>query len=395
MTDDDPRTYTPRAPGRLFTIGWTAAVVLLVMVTAALVLARELRVRRDADRLEQDLAQGRRVLVTRPNALPPTRALTVPATIRGYVETPLFAKIPGYLRTINVDKGDLVTEGQVLAVLESPEIDQQVADARANYDLQQLTNKRNQELFRQGIVARQMADEAEGAMLRAKATFEQMQATQSYETIRAPYAGIVIARNVDPGALIPQVTTATNSAGTPILLLATISPVRVYAEVPQSSTPFIQPGDPAVITVTEYPGREFKGEVARRANALQPTTRTMLVEVDVPNEDAEHRLYGGMYAQVAFTVAMRGGVPQVPADALIFRDGKVYVPVVHDNRLTLSEVVLGYDDGRLVEVTSGVGADDLIALNVGQAVHDGELVQPIPAEQEKATQTAGSPTDKH
>jgi RND family efflux transporter MFP subunit len=381
--DENPRTYTPRTPGRLFTVGWTITVVLLVVVTAALVLARELRVRRDADRLEQDLAQGRRVLVTRPNALPPTRALTVPATIRGFVETPIFAKIPGYLRSIAVDKGDVVTEGQVMAVLESPEVDQQVADARANYELQQVTNNRNQELFRQGIVARQLADEARGAMLRAKAALEQMQATQAYETIRAPYTGIVVARNVDPGALIPQVTT-TNSSGTPIVLLATISPVRVYADVPQSSTPFIQPGDPAVITVNEYPGREFKGTVARRADALQPTTRTMLVEVDVPNEDAEHRLYGGMYAQIAFTVALRGGVPQVPADALVFRSGKIYVPVVHDNRLTLAEVVLGYDDGRLVEVTSGVGPDDLIALNVGQAVHDGEVVQAIPAEQASA-----------
>lgn len=381
--DEDPRTYTPRTPGRLFTVGWTLTVVLLVVVTAALVLARELRVRRDTDRLEQDLAQGRRVLVTRPNALPPTRALTVPATIRGFIETPIFAKIPGYLRSIAVDKGDVVTEGQVMAVLESPEIDQQVADARANYELQQVTNNRNQELFHQGIVARQMADEARGAMLRAKAALEQMQATQAYETIRAPYTGIIVARNVDPGALIPQVTT-TNSSGTPIVLLATISPVRVYADVPQSSTPFIQPGDPAVITVNEYPGREFKGTVARRADALQPATRTMLVEVDVPNEDAEHRLYGGMYAQLAFTVALRGGVPQVPADALVFRSGKVYVPVVHDNRLTLAEVVLGYDDGRLVEVTSGVGPDDLIALNVGQAVHDGEVVQAIPAEQASA-----------
>jgi multidrug efflux pump subunit AcrA (membrane-fusion protein) len=143
-------------------------------------------------------------------------------------------------------------------------------------------------------------------------------------------------------------------------------------------TPYIQIGDPAVITVTEYAGCEFTGTVTRRTEALQPATRTMLIEVDVPNEDAA--LYPGMYAQVAFTVALRGGAPQVPADALIFRGGKVYVPVVHDNRLTLSEVALGYDDGRLVEVTAGVGPDDLIALNVGQAVRDGEVVQPIPAD---------------
>src|SRR5207247_7074920 len=111
-------------------------------------------------------------------------------------------------------------------------------DALANYEQQTITNERNQELFRQGIVARQMADEARSAMLRAKAALEQLQATQGYKTIRAPFAGIVIARTVDPGALIPQVTTT--SGGTPMLTLATVSPVRIYADVPQSVTPYIQ-----------------------------------------------------------------------------------------------------------------------------------------------------------
>ncbi len=380
--DEDARTYEPPPPGRLFTIGWTLTVVLLVVVTAALVLARELRVRRDVDHLDQELARGRRVLVTHPNALPPTRTLQVPATVRGFVETPLYAKIAGYLRSIAVDKGDRVTEGQVLAVLESPEVDQQVADARANYELQSVTNARNQDLFRQGIVARQAADEARSAMLRAKASLEELQATQAYETIRAPFTGIVTARNVDPGSLIPQVTTT--AGGTPMLVLATLSPVRVYADVPQSATPHLRIGDPAVITVAEYAGREFKGTVTRRTDALQTTTRTMLVEVDVPNDD--EALLPGMYAQVAFTVALRGGgAPQVPADALVFRNGKVYVPIVRDNHLRLSEVALGYDDGRLVEVTAGVAPDDLIALNVGQAVRDGEVVQAMPAEQASGT----------
>jgi RND family efflux transporter MFP subunit len=373
---DDPRTYTPRQPGKLFTLGWIAAVVIAVAVTTALVRARDVRVLREAGQLEEGLAQGRRVLVTRVQHAPPSRSLEIPATIHGFVETPIYAKIAGYLKAIKVDKGDRVTAGQVLAVLESPEIDQQVANARANFELQQLTNQRNQELVGKALIAQQVADESRGAMLQAKATLEQIMAQQRYEVIRAPFTGIVTARNVDPGALIPQVTTP--SGGSPIVTMATLSPVRVYADAPQSAAVHIQNGDPASISVTEYPGREFTGSVTRHSDAIQPATRTMLVEVDVPNDDGA--LYPGMYATVKFSVALAAGPPRVPDDALIFRTGKVYVPVVRENRLDLAEVALGYDDGRMVEITSGVNPDDLVAINVGQAVHNGELVQPVPAE---------------
>ncbi len=375
MMHEDPRHYVPRKPGKLFTAGWIAAILAAVAVTAALVRARDLRVQRQTQELEEQAAQGRRVLVTHPRQAPPTRALEIPATIHGYVETPVYAKIPGYLKTIGVDKGDRVREGQVLATLESPEVDQQVANARANYNLQVLTNQRNQELVGKALIAQQAADESYSAMLQAKATLEQLQAMQGYEVIRAPFSGIVVARNVDPGALIPQATAA---GATPFLTLATLSPVRVYANVPQSAAPHIQNGDPAIITVTEYPGREFKGSVTRHPDALQPATRTMLVEVDVPNEDLA--LFPGMYASVAFQVAVPAGPPQVPDDALIFRSGKVYVPLVRANRLHLAEVNLGYDDGRTVEITAGLAAEDLVAINVGQSVHDGDPVQPIEAQ---------------
>ena len=373
---DDPRNYVPRTPGKLFTIGWVGAVVIAVCIAAALVWARNVTVRREAEVLDQEAAQGQRVLVVRVRHALPSRSLEIPATVHGFVETPIYAKIAGYLKMIKVDKGDRVTAGQVLAVLESPEVDQQVANARANYQLQAITNERNQELVREALIAQQVADESRAAMLQAKATLEQLEATQAYKVIRAPFAGIVTARFVDPGALIPQVTTP--SAGSPIVAMATLSPVRVYANVPQSVAPLIQNGDPASISVTEYPGRAFTGSVTRHSDALQPGTRTMLVEVDVANED--FALHPGMYASARFTVTQPAGPAQVPDDALIFRGGKVYVPVVHENRLALSEVVLGYDDGRMVEVTAGVGPDDLVAINVGQAVHDGQVVQPISAE---------------
>ena len=373
---DDPRNFVPRKPGKLFTLGWIAAVLGAFIVTAALVRARNLRIRRQTEQLEQEAAQGPRVLVAPVRYAPPSRSVEIPATIHGFVETPIYAKIAGYLKTIEVDKGDRVNEGQVLAVLESPEIDQQVANARANYNLQVLTNQRNQELVRKALIAQQVADESRAAMLQAKATLDQLVALQSYEVIRAAFSGIVTARYVDPGALIPQMTAS--SGGNPIITLATLSPVRVYAEVPQNVAPLIRNGDPAVITVREYPEREFKGSVTRHPDALRVATRTMLVEVDVPNDDAA--LLPGMYAKATFSMAAPAGPPQVPDDALVFRGGKVYVPVVRDSHVHLAEVTLGYDDGRTVEITAGLKPDDQVAINVGQAVRDGEAVQPIQAE---------------
>ena len=371
---DDPRHFRPRTPGRLFVAGWVGAVLVAVVVTAALVRARDVRLQRQSAELQDQFAQGRRVLVTHVRQGRPLRTVDLPATIHGFIETPVYAKIAGYLKTIDVDKGDSVTTGQVLAVLESPEIDQQVTNARANYHLQVLTNQRNQELVKEALIAQQVADESRAAMLQAKATLDQLEATQRYEAIRAPFDGIVTARSVDPGALIPQATTPSN--GTPLVTLATLSPVRVYADVPQSAAPFIQNGDPATVRVTEYPGREFNGSVTRHSDALQSATRTMLVEVDVLNEDRS--LLPGMYASVTFKVAAPSGSPLVPDDALVFLGDKVYVPVVRQDQLHLAAVTLGYDDGRNVEVTAGLSPDDLVAVNLGQSVHEGETVQPVP-----------------
>jgi len=213
----------------------------------------------------------------------------------------------------------------------------QVASARATYDIQALTNRRNQDLVKQALIAQQLADESRAAMLQAKASLDQLAALQRYTVIRAPFAGMVTARYADPGALIPQATTPANS--TPILTLATLSPVRVYADVPQSAAPRVKNGDPVTITVTEYPGRAFAGSVTRHPDALRTATRTMLVEVDVSNDDLA--LLPGMYAKMTFNVAVPAGPPLVPDDALVFQDGKVYVPLVRDNRLHLAQVTLG------------------------------------------------------
>jgi len=314
------------------------------------------------------------VLVTEVRPSPRNRSLDLPGEIHGYVETPVYAKIPGYLKSIRVDKGDRVKQGEVIATLTSPETERQVANALAGYQLALITDRRNQELLREGVIAKQAADDSRSAMLQAKASYEQLVATLAYTVITAPFSGVVTARYVDPGKLIAQSTGGT-ATETPIIAMATLSPVRVYSNVPQSVAPFIKDGDPAIVTVTDYPQRLFEGAITRHPSALDQATRTMLVEIDLPNLDLA--LYPGMYARVQFQVAIVADVPVVPDDALIFRNGKPFVPVVHGNRLHLAPVELGYDDGINVQIRHGVAIGDLVAVNVGQSAREGETVQPV------------------
>jgi RND family efflux transporter MFP subunit len=376
--EDDPKSYTPKKPGRLFFVGWVVAIVVLFGLTMTLRANTNSRINRQRGELDHQIAIGPRVLVAPVTHSPRSRTIEIPATIHGYIETPVYAKIAGYLKTIRVDKGDRVAAGQVIAILDTPELDQQVANARAGYGMALLTDQRNNVLRRDGAVAPQVADESHAAMKEAKATLDQLAAMQAYKVIHAPFAGIITARYVDQGALIPQVTSP-SAASTPIVAMATLTPLRVYASAPQSVAPFIRNGDAATITVTEYPKRTFKGVVARHPEALTSDTRTMLVEIDLSNED--RALYPGMYAKLVLDVATPAGVPMVPDDALVFRDGKPYVPVVRGGHLRLAAVTLGYDNGVNVEITEGVSDQDMVALNVGQAASDGEPVQPVTAQQ--------------
>jgi membrane fusion protein (multidrug efflux system) len=376
--EEDPKSYQPKPPGGFFFAGWVILVVVALGLTAGLVLARSIRLSHQTQDLRERFALGPRVLIEPVIHSPRSRLVEVPGSIRGYVETPVYAKIAGYLKSISVDKGDRVRKGQLIAMLDSPELDHQTANARASYELAKVTDKRNRALLLSGVIARQQADDSHAQMTEAKANLDQLRALQAYKEIRAPFDGVVTARYVDPGALIPQSTTPAGGA-TPIVALATLTLLRIYADMPESAAPFIHNGDPAEVTLTEYPGRVFKGSVTRHPEALTSATRTMLVEVDLPNND--RALYPGMYTKIDFHVSTPRGVPMVPDDALVFRDGRPYVPVVRDNRLKLAEVTLGYDDGINVEITRGVSDQDVVAINVGQSARDGEPVRPMTASQ--------------
>lgn len=367
----------PRSRSIGFHFGWLLAVAIVIVAVAVLVLARDSRIKQQTAELQAQADQGERVLVRKVSESATSSALELPATIHGYSEAPLYAKVPGYLKNILVDKGDHVRKGQVLAVLESPELEQQVANARASYELAAITDKRNQQLVKEGVIAQQTADESHNTMLAAKASLDQALATEAYKTITAPFSGIITARNFDPGALIPQATASSNS--TSVLTMATVSPVRVYADVPQTLAPFLHDRDPVTITVSNYPNRTFKGSITRHPSALADASRTMLIEADLENRD--QALFPGMYATMAIHAAIPHRAVTVPDDALVYQNGKPLVPVVRGDHLKLIPVTLGQDDGVTVQVEGDVSSDDVVAINVGQSARDGEKVQAIPAQQ--------------
>ncbi|HWJ40834.1 MAG TPA: efflux RND transporter periplasmic adaptor subunit [Candidatus Limnocylindrales bacterium] len=375
-----------RKPGRLLMIALFAAVFVAFTVSGGFVLARQQLIQRQTTQLSQSAALGPHVLVTQISGGAASRSIELPATIHGYIETPVYAKVPGYMKTINVDKGDHVKAGQVIAIIESPETDKLVADAKSFYWIQNVTDIRNQELVAQQVVPQQTADQTHSAMLQAKAAYQQELAIQGYEVVRAPFDGIVTARFVDPGTLIPAATAPvsatpnavfqpTNNTSSPIVSLASQTPLRIYAFVPQTFSSLIKDGDPATVTVIDYPGRNFTGTVTRHPEALDQTTRTMQVEVDLPNQDRS--LFPGMYANMKMTARVTSSNLSVPDDALVFRNDKIYLPVVRDNHLKLIEVTLGHDDGYTVEVSGDLRPSERIAVNVGEAARDGEPVQPV------------------
>src|SRR6266851_5070649 len=347
--EDDPKTYTYKKPGWLFYFGSIAVLGVAVTLTAGMVRAQHLRLSHQTQELEEELEAGPRVLVRPVIRAPRSRTLELPGAIHGFIETQVHAKIAGYLKAIYVDKGDRVKQGQLLALLDSPELDHQTANARANYNFAQVTDKRNQSLRGLAVLPLQEADQSHAQMLEARENLNQLASMQAYKEIRAPFDGIVTARHVDLGALIEQ-STSPSSVTAPLLDLAMVTPLRVYANVPQSAAAFIRDGAPAAVSVTEYPERTFEGT-----------------------------LLPGMYAQLSLQVVTPAGLPMVPDDAVVFQDGKSYVPIVRNKHIKLAQVKLGYDDGVNVQIMQGVAGDDWVAVNVGQTARDGEPVRAVTA----------------
>ena len=373
MADENPKSAAIKS-GPLFIAGWIVAMVVVLVALGGLVLARDIWISRQTSALEQQEQQGPIVIVVPLAHSDKKRTLSLPGEVHGYFESPIYAKIAGYVKTMLVDKGALVKKGQLLAVLESPELDHQVIDARATYEINAITDRRNQDLVQNQVVPQQTADETHAAMLEARASWMSLRSQQAYERIVSPYDGVVTERNVDPGALI-GLATATASSTQPIYSMATLRPVRVYLQMAQDDAAFIDDGNPAVVTVSQFPRKQFAGTVTRHPSALTSQTRTMLVEVDLPN-DAQ-LLLPGMYAHVKISLTGSSSTPMVPDEALIFNGDKTFVPVVNANRIHLEPVTLGFDDGLRCQIVEGLKGDEMVALNLGQTAREGEVVRPM------------------
>jgi RND family efflux transporter MFP subunit len=276
-----------------------------------------------------------------------------------------------------VDKGSQVKAGQLVATIESPETDQQTRSAKANYDLAKITDDRFQALVSQQVIPQQQADTSHMTMLSDLATWKSLAATQQYERVYAPFDGMITARNLYPGALVAT-GTAYSTSNPSIYELATLKPLRVYVYLPQTYAPLVRDGDESIVTVNEYPNRDYHGSVSRHPSALDQGTRTMILEVDLPNQDLS--LYPGMYAKVSVTIKGSSGAPRIPDEALIFNGETVYVPIVQENRIHLIKVKLGLDDGINCEITRGLKGDETVALGLGQAATEGELIRPLMAQ---------------
>ena len=368
------RIDTTPAGGRSFYLKWIAVPLVALIAAGGIVLARELSINSQRGQLQTEAARGRIVLCTRLENQVTLRTVTLPGEVHGFYETPIYGKISGYVKQMFVDKGSRVKAGQLVATIDSPETDQQVRNARATYDLAKITDDRFQALVSQAVISQQQADESHQTMLADLAAWKSLVATQQYEKVYAPFDGMITVRSLYPGALVAT-GTAVGTSNPGLYQMATLKPLRIYVYLPQSYAPLVNDGDLSVVTVNEYPNRDYHGSITRHPSALDQSTRTMLLEVDLPNDDLS--LYPGMYASVAITIKGSSGAPRVPDEALIFDGERVLVPVVKDNRVHLVPVKLGLDNGIDCEITRGLNGDETVALGLGQAATEGELIQPL------------------
>jgi len=331
--------------------------------------------------------------------------MVLPGTLKPYVESTIYARTNGYLKSWYKDIGSHVNKGELLAEIDTPEIDQQLAQARAelvtaqaNLNLSSITAARYQDLIKTDSVSRQDLDNANGDLAAKRAMVESAEANvrrleemESFKRVFAPFAGIITQRNVDPGTLINAGNGG--NATKEMFDLAQIDPMRVYVSVPQSYTPSVHLGLKACLMLAELAQRSFCGTVVRTANAIDPGTRTLLTEVDVPNPSGA--LLPGAYAQVQFAVKLSGQHLALPINALLFRpDGTEAAVVGSDSRINLKKLVIGRDFGNAVEVLQGIDPSDRIVVNPPDSLEQNELVNVSPEDSHGAGSSHAMPSLK-
>jgi membrane fusion protein, multidrug efflux system len=375
-----PPPELPPAPPRKALIIVTLVIVVLALSGALSMVSRF----RDAQALakETDVESVATVVVVHPVAEKPDEELVLPASVQAYEESPIYARTSGYLLHWYKDIGSRVAKGELLADIDTPEIDQELSQARATrqqisaqLELAKISSDRWQNLRKTDSVSQQETDTQTNAyqqalanLAAADANFRRLEQLESFKHVYAPFAGVLIKRNVDPGALINA-----GSAGVELFILARVDPLRVFVNVPQAYSPAIKDGMPAYITLPEISGQKFRGTVTRTAQAIDPATRTLLTEVDVPNKDG--RLLRGSFGEVHFAPKINTEKVTVPVNAMLFRqEGPRLAIVGADNKVQLRPITIGRDYGTTLEVLGGVGLEDRIIINPADSLEDGQMV---------------------
>jgi RND family efflux transporter MFP subunit len=329
------------------------------------------------------------VSVVSPKQTAPADEIILPGNVQPFITSPIYARTNGYLKKWYFDIGAHVKQGQLLAVIETPEVDQQLQQARsnlltaqANLELASITKNRYQGLLKSNAVSQQDVDNAVGtynankSIVEAdKAAVEQYSALVSFERVYAPFDGVIIARNTDIGDLINS-----GSGGgvkTDLFHIAQPGTLRVYVNVPEEYSQGIKPGMTADLSLAEFPGRKFQGTLVRTADAINATTRTLLVEIEVANPAGT--LLTGSYAEVHLAVPTHASTFLLPVNTLLFRSEGLHVGIVKDGKVVLTAVTPAHDFGNEIEIVSGIRPDDQVIVNPPDSIVDGQQVQIVQA----------------
>jgi RND family efflux transporter MFP subunit len=376
----DEKTQPKSFPrGAILALAVAAVVVVVAVVFGILArAAAETRLAR-----ETDLAATPTVNVVYPQPAKHADDIVLPGNTQAFIDSPIYARTNGYLKKWYVDIGARVKQGQLLAEIETPELDQQLRQARAevvtaqaNYNLSQITAARNENLLKTHSVSTQERDNAVNLNAANKSTVESNEANvarleqlQAFEKVYAPFDGIITARSTDIGALID----AGANAPKELFHIASIHTLRVYIAVPEVYSSAAHSGAQADLTLDEFPKQVFHGTVVRNSNAIDASSRTLLVEVDVNNDKGV--LMPGAYVQVRLKTPGDGGSLTVPSNSLIFRREGLQVAVVRDGKAQLVSVTPGHDYGDSMEILAGLNADDQVILSPADSLANGTPVQ--------------------
>ncbi len=383
----------PPKPGEGRSLSGRKALAFVVVLMAAAVVIAVLgivpRVRaRTTLQQQTDSLAAPDVLVAPPKPGKLVQEVVLPANVQAFADAPIYARTSGYLKSWAFDIGAHVKKGQRLAVIASPEVAQQLQQAQADLATSEANRKyaetqssRYQELLNENAVSKQdtdnfraQANSTGSQVASAQANVRRLAQLTEFQNVVAPFDGVITARNVDIGTLIDA------GASRELFHVSSDDTLRVYVNVPQIDSRAAQIGVGAGLTVPEHPGRVFPGKIVRTSNAIDPTFRTLLVEVDVDNK--KHELYPGEYAQVHFKLPNEGRQTLiVPVPALLFRSEGLRVAVAQGDKAKLVPITMGRDDGKTVEVAEGLQPSDLVIQNPPDSIIDGETVHVIMAEQ--------------